>query len=289
MKMRYRAGDAIIREGDASDFVARILEGRVAVVREHRGGTIELGELGAGNFVGEMGVIERKPRSATILARTDVTVELIPADGFLERIAADPNWAHALLFRLSERVRGLTEEVLLLRDTPPPEVPPSDAPAPDRPAAALPAPAPAAPVPVLEPEPADPRVQSYQRSATASARIGLRYEGMPNARTVWVEHLPFRIGRTGNSSDPATVGRGGMRLPDNTLPHRLSAPHFAIDRDPSLGLVVRDLDSELGTMVNGQYIGGIFSRDTQILTPGDNTVIAGGQSSPFLFRIALSG
>lgn len=287
MKMRYRAGDAIIREGDASDFVARILEGRVAVVREHRGGTIELGELGAGNFVGEMGVIERKPRSATILARTDVTVELIPGDGFLERIAAAPDWAHALLFRLSERVRGLTEEVLLLRDTPPPDAPPPDAPAPDRPAAALPAPT--APVPIPEPEPADPRVRSYQRSATASARIGLRYEGMPNSRTVWVEHLPFRIGRTENSSDPATVGRGGMKLPDNTLPHRLSAPHFAIDRDPMLGLVVRDLDSELGTMVNGQYIGGIFSRDTQILTPGDNIIIAGGQSSPFLFKIALSG
>ncbi len=294
MKMRYREGDAVIREGDPSDFVCRILEGRVAVLRSHQGETMRLGELDAGNFVGEMGVIERKPRNATIQALTDVTVELIPADGFLERIAADPDWAHALLFRLSERVRSLTDDVVRLRHAQPPGeaalLPPvPDAPLPD---AGAPAGPPAAPVLIetapAEPVPPDPRVQSYQRSVTASVRIGLRYEGMPKSRTVWIDQLPFRIGRTENSSDPATVGRASLKVPD-TRPNRLSAPHFAIDRDARLGLVVRDLDSELGTTVNGQYLGGIFSKDTEILNLGDNTVVAGGASSPFVFRILVSG
>lgn len=276
MRMRYRAGDVLMREGDPSDFSSRIVEGRVVVLRHRGDGEILLGELGPGDFAGEMGVIERKPRSATVRALTDVVVDLISADAFLDHMAADPETARALLFRLSERVRSLTDEVVQLRH------PASEA------EMAEPAPAMEAAVeepPIIE-VPPDPRVIAYQRSATASAQIGLRFDGMPNARTVWIEQVPFRIGRTESAGQPATVGKGTLRLPD-TDPYRLSAPHFAIDRDVRLGLVVRDLDSELGTTVNGQFLGGIFSKDTEILQTGENVIVAGGVSSPFVFRVTV--
>lgn len=274
MKMRYREGDVLFREGDPSDFVGRILEGRIAVEKDHGGESIRLGELDVGDVVGEMGVIERKPRSATVRALTEVAVDLIPADEFLERIAADPEAAHGLLFRLSEKVRALSDEVVRLRH---PQEPDS--------------PTPSMPVPAPIPQPdaiMERRIQIYQRSATASTRIGLRYEGKPGGQTVWIEQLPFCVARTAQVGEPLRVGRGIMRLPDSP-PYRLSNPHFAIDRDEKLGLVIRDLGSEFGTTVNGQYLGGIFARDTQILQLGQNTVMAGGVNSPFLFRIEVSG
>lgn len=278
MRMRYRAGDVLMREGDPSDFSSRIVEGRVVVLRHRGGEEILLGELGPGDFAGEMGVIERKPRSATVRALTDVVVDLISADAFLDHMAADPETARALLFRLSERVRSLTDEVVQLRHPPADDdevgaesVDPGDG-GTEEP-------------PIVE-VPPDPRVIAYQRSATASARIGLRFDGMPNAHTVWIDQLPFRIGRTEAVGHPATVGKGNLRLPD-TDPYRLSAPHFAIDRDDRLGLVVRDLDSELGTTVNGQFLGGIFSKDTEILQTGENVIVAGGVSSPFVFRVTV--
>ncbi|WP_448208712.1 cyclic nucleotide-binding domain-containing protein [Azospirillum sp. sgz302134] len=281
MRMRYCAGDILFREGDPGDFAARILEGRVAVDKDHDGEPIRLGELGPGDVAGEMGVIERKPRSATVRALTEVTVELIPADTFLERISTDPETARALLFRLSEKVRTLSEEIVRLHDAP--ETEPAAAPPP------TPSEPPPAPAPTPEPVGiAERRIQLYQRSATASTRIGLRCEAIPGGRTVWVEHLPFRIARTLRWSDPLSVGRTILRVPD-AEPFRLSNPHFAIDRDDRLGLVVRDLGSELGTTVNGQYLGGIFAKDTQILHLGDNTVVAGGARSPFVFRIEVTG
>lgn len=280
MRMRYRAGDALLREGDPSDFACRIVEGRVVVLRDRGGEAILLGELGPGDFVGEMGVIERKPRSATVRALTDVAVDLIAADAFLDHMSADPETARSLLFRLSERVRCLTDEVVSLRR------PAGDDGAEPVAAEVIPvAEPPVIDVPVVE-VPSDPRVIAYQRSATVSSRIGIRFDGMPNARTVWIEQFPFRIGRTETAGQPATAGKAAMRLPD-TEPYRLSAPHFAIDRDDRLGLVVRDLDSELGTTVNGQFLGGIFSKETEILQTGENVVIAGGVSSPFVFRVMV--
>jgi len=274
MEMRYREGDVLFREGDPSDFVGRILEGRIAVEKDYDGEAVRLGELGLGDVVGEMGVIERKPRSATVRALSEVAVDLIPADEFLERIAADPEAAHNLLFRLSEKVRALSDEVVRLRH--PPEADPTPA-------------APPVPVPATQPDSVVKRhIQLYQRSATASTRIGLRYEGKAGAQTVWIEHLPSCVARTANGTDPFSIGRGVMRVPD-IAPCRLSNPHFAIDRDERLGLVIRDLGSEFGTTVNGQYLGGIFARDTQILQLGQNTVVAGGVNSPHRFRIEVSG
>ena len=292
MKLRYREGDVLFREGDPGDFVARILDGRVAVEKDHEGEAIRLGELGPGDIAGEMGVIERKPRSATVRALAEVAVELIPADAFLERIAAEPETARALLFRLSEKVRTLSEEVVRLHHpheaeslTPPP--PTESQRASPQGNALVPLPLPIPPSGALAAH-AERHVQLYQRSATASTRISLRCECLPGTQAVWVEHLPFRIARTLRWNDPPSLGRGIMRVPD-AEPYRLSNPHFAIDRDDRLGLVVRDLGSELGTTVNGQYLGGIFAKDTQALHLGRNTVVAGGVKSPFVFRIDVTG
>lgn len=291
MRLRYREGDVLFREGDPGDFVARILEGRVAVEKDHHGHSVRLGDLGPGEFAGEMGVIERKPRSATVRALTEVAVELIPADAFLERIAAEPETARALLYRLSEKVRTLSEEVVRLHGPqnadalpPTPLEPPQPPPTLSGQPAGHAVPAPAVPSGPM----AERRIQLYQRSSTASTRIGLRCDRLFGGKPVWIEQLPYRVARTLRWNDPPSAGHTLLRVPD-TEPFRLSNPHFAIDRDDRLGLVVRDLGSELGTTVNGQYLGGIFAKDTQILHLGENTVVAGGVTSPFVFRIDVTG
>jgi pSer/pThr/pTyr-binding forkhead associated (FHA) protein len=51
------------------------------------------------------------------------------------------------------------------------------------------------------------------------------------------------------------------------------------------GLVVRDLNSSLGTTVNGQPIGSNFRSDVAELRSGQNRVIAGGIDSEFAFTV----
>ncbi|HRQ80228.1 MAG TPA: cyclic nucleotide-binding domain-containing protein, partial [Azospirillaceae bacterium] len=93
MKMRYRAGDALFREGDPGDFACLILEGSFEVRHDAGGDSVVLGELGPGDLTGEMGVLENLPRSATVAARTDACVEVIPAEAFADWIAARPDAA----------------------------------------------------------------------------------------------------------------------------------------------------------------------------------------------------
>ena len=104
-KLNYRRGDILFREGDPSDFVGRIISGDVEVAREHEGETVVLGSAHSGEFIGEMGVIEGRPCSATVRAIDDVELELIGKEDFLKLVSTDSDTALQLLSRLSERLR----------------------------------------------------------------------------------------------------------------------------------------------------------------------------------------
>jgi CRP/FNR family transcriptional regulator, cyclic AMP receptor protein len=50
---------------------------------------------------------------------------------------------------------------------------------------------------------------------------------------------------------------------------------------------VRDLNSELGTIVNEIPLGRDFAQDRTPLQHGENAVIAGGRGSPYAFAVTL--
>ena len=58
------------------------LLGEVEVVRELDDESVVIGVVRAGEFVGEMGVIEGRDRSATVRASGDLSIELIDKDDF---------------------------------------------------------------------------------------------------------------------------------------------------------------------------------------------------------------
>ena len=70
---------------------------------------------------------------------------------------------------------------------------------------------------------------------------------------------------------------------DDRQPFRMSRQHFMISRTPSR-FVVRDLNSALGTAVNGEPIGSNFRTDFAELKPGQNEIMAGGFRSDFAFK-----
>lgn len=270
MKMRYKAGDALFREGDPSDFACLIIEGSFEVRRAvGDDSAVALGSLGPGDLAGEMGVLENQPRSATVTALTDACVEILPGETFADWIAARPDAARRLLTRQSSKVRALSDEVGRLYEA----LRRLD---PQAAAAARPvSPPPAVFPPAVTPPMAKPQ-----------PRIVLRCVGAAGDAQVAVRRLPFRVGRRApeigqTDSDAETL------LVDDAFPFRVSVNHFAIIDDPKLGLAVRDLGSDLGATVNGQYLGGIFAKDTCRLLEGVNTVVAGGLDSPFVFKITV--
>ena len=87
----FKKGDILIREGDRDGCAYIIESGSVEILMQREGQLIQIGTRGAGSLIGEMGVIDDKPRMATVRAIESCEVMEISRDNFSHRIeAADP-------------------------------------------------------------------------------------------------------------------------------------------------------------------------------------------------------
>ncbi len=108
-RLDVKAGDIIARQGDAAASMHFILEGRVGIMVDlHDGRTTRVRSLGRHTTVGEMGLIARSLRSATIQAEAASVLYELDAEAF-ERIKRDqPALSQALLAYV---VRVMTERL----------------------------------------------------------------------------------------------------------------------------------------------------------------------------------
>jgi CRP-like cAMP-binding protein len=101
----YNPGEDVVREGSLGDALFLILSGDVAV---HRGPQT-FATLTAGEFFGEMSLVEPAPRSATVTAMSATFLFRLPHDALRTLIADDPTSANQLLVQivktLSDRLR----------------------------------------------------------------------------------------------------------------------------------------------------------------------------------------
>ncbi len=97
----YLAGEELVRIGAPPDAFYIILDGDASV--EIPGGAIP---LSAGDFFGEMALIDGEPRTATVSAVTDVVVLTIPRDKFLTLLVAEPKVTLAIMTTLVQRLRA---------------------------------------------------------------------------------------------------------------------------------------------------------------------------------------
>jgi CRP-like cAMP-binding protein len=109
---RFTEGQVLFREGDPPDCVFWVLSGAVHVLREVDGKPILLGTVSGGQFVGEMGVVENRPRSATAQAAGEVEVEILTPTECFDQIASSPQAARELIKRLSQRLREADDRIV---------------------------------------------------------------------------------------------------------------------------------------------------------------------------------
>lgn len=111
----FDSPEVIVREGDPGTSFFLIEEGDVEVqTQDPSGKPLVLAQLGAGEFFGEVSVLTGKPRTATIVAKTPVTViEISKRD--LDRIARQFPDVRTVLQRFYERRAQATVEVMLAR------------------------------------------------------------------------------------------------------------------------------------------------------------------------------
>jgi CRP-like cAMP-binding protein len=73
------AGDAVYTQGEAADGCVVIEHGTAEVLGDGR----RIAELGPGELVGEIALLRRVPRTATVRALTDLDLRMLDGDRFL--------------------------------------------------------------------------------------------------------------------------------------------------------------------------------------------------------------
>ena len=101
----YVQGEVIVREGEPGDELYLLVEGTVEVRRRTGEGEVRLDTLGAGAYFGEMAVLDGSPRSATVVATSDVRALVLDGVRLRELVLEMPELAFDLLRVLAERVR----------------------------------------------------------------------------------------------------------------------------------------------------------------------------------------
>jgi sulfate permease, SulP family len=97
VRIEVAPGGIIARQGDPADALHFILDGRVSILVEIDDNQIRIRSLGPHTTVGEMGLISRQPRSATIRAETPSVLYALGLDAY-ERIKVEnPALGQALL------------------------------------------------------------------------------------------------------------------------------------------------------------------------------------------------
>jgi CRP-like cAMP-binding protein len=251
----FKKGEFLFHQGDASDRVFLIKEGKIEILREINLDSILLGEVEAGEWLGEMGVMETRRRSATARAASNGTAEVLTSEEFIDRVSGNPAIARDLLLRLSIRLRRIEDKVagtLAHFDT--------------------------------EAANQDYKVPLEKVALSLAANNELLRSHIGGA-AIRVTHLPFVVGRIPDKDEKEPARRPDLRIPDQE-PFRLSRDHFMIVQQENR-LLVWDLGSTLGTIVNGKAIGHHFMEDSASLHRGQNRILAGGWDSTVDFTVSV--
>lgn len=104
-RQTFNAGDTVFREGDPSNFAFLIIAGAV----EARLPNGRPKRLGPGEIFGEMGLIDSRPRSATIVALDYTVCATYSESELLEDIRTHPDEAVAFIKALIARLRDANE------------------------------------------------------------------------------------------------------------------------------------------------------------------------------------
>lgn len=112
-RKHYAVDRTIFRTGDSGDCAYVIESGQVDIRRQVGTQTKTIATLAAGEIFGEMALIDGKRRMADAVAVTNVTVLVVPADQFSDKMRAADPFVRALLRMFTENLRLMTKNALI--------------------------------------------------------------------------------------------------------------------------------------------------------------------------------
>jgi CRP-like cAMP-binding protein len=108
--VNFRKGEFIFFQGDLSEKFYIVQAGAISILLASSDGReMVINEIRPGDFFGELGVLTKKTRSTSAVARTDSEILVFPGRAFLDLIDSEPLMARRLLEITADRLRSSSE------------------------------------------------------------------------------------------------------------------------------------------------------------------------------------
>jgi len=101
------AGHELVRQGDVGREMFVLVEGSATVKRNDR----KIGSAGPGSAIGELSLLDKGPRTASVTCDTDCTVLVLGAREFGGVLDEVPGLAHKIMAALASRIRDLDTKI----------------------------------------------------------------------------------------------------------------------------------------------------------------------------------
>ncbi len=99
-RLKVPAGRILAEQGQTGREAFIIVDGKARVYRNGR----KVAMLRAGQFFGELSLLDRAPRNATVIADTDMELLVLGQREFAKIVDAAPTFARALLTGIARRI-----------------------------------------------------------------------------------------------------------------------------------------------------------------------------------------
>jgi len=114
-RMSYEPGENLCVQGEAGDAAYVIMGGVADVVVKTPQGDRAVAEVKQNDFVGEIAILCDVPRTATIVARTELNVLSISKDNFLKMLHEFPEMGLEVMRVLAQRLEKTTRDLAEVR------------------------------------------------------------------------------------------------------------------------------------------------------------------------------
>ena len=112
VKRRFRRGEIVVEQGRKSNALYIILSGRARVTTsDTRGREVILAVLNAGDYVGEMSLIDNEPHSATVRCEVQCDVLILGRTEFARCLPENSSLSYAIMRGLVQRPRSADRQI----------------------------------------------------------------------------------------------------------------------------------------------------------------------------------
>jgi CRP-like cAMP-binding protein len=110
-RLQFMPGEALFHQGDFGDAAYIILDGEVDVLVERPEGPVRVATIGRNSIVGEIAILCDVPRTATVTARSELTVLRVAKDGFFHLVTQFPQVGIEVMHALASRLHHTTQQL----------------------------------------------------------------------------------------------------------------------------------------------------------------------------------